>query len=226
MLHRNSHFSLCPCRAHMPRPDICPRCCRCRCCCCRVERSPSSSSSFLAPLSLALSHSCHAARTSNNSTALRGKATSRRPSPAFSFSRILLSPLPPCACANVRSSRSRFPVPGSCSCSCFRSFPVNFFEPDARPPPFIPPSVIPRETLPRSATVSSTPSGRQVRDHRERRPVLCEQHCRPRIVSLRRTLRSRYPSVSNIIRRSCPPDGLSMVTSVLVTVSFPCTRSR
>lgn len=112
MLHRNSHFSVCPCRAHMPRPDICSRWCRrrrcrcrrrrrrrrrlCRCCRCSPPAhgspsSSSSSSSLLDHLSLALSHSCHAARTSDNSTALRGKAKSRRPTaPAFSFWRILL----------------------------------------------------------------------------------------------------------------------------------------
>lgn len=69
----------------MPRPDM-PS---------LFGRSPSSlslSPSFLPLLSLALSHSCHAARTSNNSTAARrGKATSRTSSPTFSFSRILLS---------------------------------------------------------------------------------------------------------------------------------------
>lgn len=172
MLHRNSHFSVCPCRAHMPRPDICSRWCRRRRrsrrrrrrrlrrrCSPPAHGSPSSfssfsisrslslcptaSSSFVDPLSLALSHSCHAARTSDNSTALRGKAKSRRPTPAFSFWRILLSfsfslglacalslPSRPVRLSPVRE---RVPlVPCSCSCSCSPSSDVRFAEPDAR----------------------------------------------------------------------------------------------
>lgn len=131
----------------MPRPDM-PS---------LLGRSPSSlslSPSFLPLLSLTLSHSCHAARTSNNSTtARRGKATSRRSSPTFSFSRILLS-----------SSSKRFfflrrssLLSRACTSSC-----VNFTELDACPlfyPPLFFRLLLPAyETLPHSATASSTPT--------------------------------------------------------------------
>ena len=151
----------------MPRPDM-PS---------LLGRSPSSlslSPSFLPLLSLTLSHSCHAARTSNNSTtARRGKATSRRSSPTYSFSRILLP-----------SSSKRFFLlllllllrMSSLSLSCTSSC-VNFTELDACPlfyPPLFFRLLLPAyETLPRSLPLLAAPRRRrQVRHDWLRRPVL------------------------------------------------------
>ena len=140
----------------------------------RYPSSLSLSPSFLPLLSLTLSHSCHAARTSNNSTtARRGKATSRRSSPTYSFSRILLS-----------SSSKRFFLlllllllrMSSLSLSCTSSC-VNFTELDACPlfyPPLFFRLLLPAyETLPRSLPLLAAPRRRrQVRHDWLRRPVL------------------------------------------------------
>lgn len=158
----------------MPRPDM-PS---------LFGRSPSSlslSPSFLPLLSLALSHSCHAARTSNNSTAARrGKATSRTSSPTFSFSRILLSSSSE-RCFFLLKAYVLFLFPLSLSLTLTRtSSCVNFTELDACPlfcPPLFFRLLLPaHETLPHSLPLPLPAAPRrrcrQVRHDRSSRPVL------------------------------------------------------
>lgn len=157
----------------MPRPDM-PS---------LFSRSPSSlslSPSFLPLLSLALSHSCHAARTSNNSTAARrGKATSRTSSPTFSFSRILLS-FSSERCFFLLKAYVLFLFSLSLSLTLTRtSSCVNFTELDACPlfcPPLFFRLLLPaHETLPHSLPLPAAPRRRrcrQVRHDRLSRPVL------------------------------------------------------